>query len=126
MIDDIKRIGTDAPTRIAATTSVEELRSLEADLLGKKGDLTALKKGMGGLDPEERKIAGAALNEARERIESAVAERRSDLERAERAATVAAERLDLTELLEVPERGTVHLVTQTWDRLVDVFERNAA
>jgi phenylalanyl-tRNA synthetase alpha subunit len=121
MIDDIKRIGADAPARIAAATSVEELRSVEADLLGKKGELTALKKGMGALDPEGRKVAGAALNEERESIEAALASRRTELEAAERAATVASERLDLTELVDLPERGSLHLVTQTWDRLVDVF-----
>ena len=121
MIDDITRIAGAAPVLIADASSVDELRAVEADLLGKKGELTLLKKGMGGLDPEGRKAAGAALNEARESIEAALAVRRNDLERAERASMVATEQLDLTELLETPERGSLHLVTQTWDRLVDVF-----
>jgi len=49
MIEDIKRIGAEAPARIAAATSVEELRAVEADLLGKKGELTALKKDFSAL-----------------------------------------------------------------------------
>lgn len=121
MIDDITRITAEAPARIVAANSVDELRAVEGDLLGKKGELTALKKEMGALDPEGRRVAGAALNDARVVIETAIASRRADLELIERSALLAAERLDLTEILEVPERGSLHLVTQTWDRLVDVF-----
>jgi phenylalanyl-tRNA synthetase alpha chain len=121
MIDDITRIGADAPGRIAAASSLDELRAVEAELLGKKGELTALKKGIGALDPEPRRDAGLAMNEVRSAIDAAVAERRAALESAERALTLAAERLDLTEVVGGRERGSLHLVTQTWDRLVDVF-----
>jgi phenylalanyl-tRNA synthetase alpha chain len=121
MIDDITRIGAEAPGRIAAAATLDELRAVEAELLGKKGELTALKKGIGALDPEPRRDAGLAMNEVRAAVDAAVAERRAALESAERAVTLAAERLDLTEVVGGRERGSLHLVTQTWDRLVDVF-----
>ena len=121
MIDDITALIGSAPPRVAAAASLEELRAVESELLGKKGALTALKKRMGGLDPDQRREAGAALNEARAAIEGAIDERRRELDVAVRAATIDAERLDLSELVGEPQRGTVHLVTQTWDRLVDVF-----
>jgi phenylalanyl-tRNA synthetase alpha chain len=121
MIDDIARIGANAPARISAAATLEELRALEADLLGKAGELTALKKGLGALDPDERKIAGQAMNEARFSLEALLSDRRTVLENAQRAITLAGERLDLTEITDELQRGTVHLVTQTWDRLVDVF-----
>ena len=121
MIDDIARIAAGAPARVSAATTLDELRSLEAELLGKTGELTALKKGLGALDPDERKIAGQAMNEARTALESLLADRRQILESAERAIVIESERLDLTETVDELERGTVHLVTQTWDRLVDVF-----
>lgn len=121
MIDDITALAGDAPARVAAATSLDDLHVIEAELLGKKGALTALKKQMGGLDPDQRRAAGAALNEARATIESVIEARRIELEAAARSRMIAAERLDLTELTDTIERGTVHLVTQTWDRLVDVF-----
>ena len=121
MIDDIARIAAGAPARVSAATTLDELRSLEAELLGKTGELTGLKKGLGALDPDERKIAGQAMNEARTALESLLADRRQILESAERAIVIESERLDLTETVDELERGTVHLVTQTWDRLVDVF-----
>jgi len=121
MIDDLHRIGAEAPGRIAAAATLDDLRAVEGELLGKKGELTALKKGLGGLDPDGRRAAGQAMNEVRAAIDAALGERRAALETAARAVTLAAERLDLTEIVGGPERGSLHLVTQTWDRLVDVF-----
>jgi len=121
MIDDITRISDAAPATVLAATTLDELRVVESDLLGKKGSLAELKKGLGALDAEGRREVGAALNVARESIEQLVAERRRSLEAVERAAMIAAERLDLTETTGHRARGSVHLVTQTWDRLVDVF-----
>jgi phenylalanyl-tRNA synthetase alpha chain len=121
MIDEITRIGRDAPARVAEAVDLDALRSVEAELLGKKGELTSLKRRLGGLEPEQRRAAGQALNEVRSTLESAVADRRRALESATRALALASERLDLTELVEHRERGSLHLVTQTMDHLVDVF-----
>jgi phenylalanyl-tRNA synthetase alpha chain len=121
MIDEITRIGRDAPARVAEAVDLDALRSVEAELLGKKGELTSLKRRLGGLEPEQRRAAGQALNDVRSTLESAVADRRRALESATRALALASERLDLTELVEHRERGSLHLVTQTMDHLVDVF-----
>jgi phenylalanyl-tRNA synthetase alpha chain len=121
MIDDITRISDAAPAAVLTATTLDELRVVESDLLGKKGSLAELKKGLGALDAEGRREMGAALNVARESIEQLVSERRRSLEAVERATMIAAERLDLTETTGHRVRGSVHLVTQTWDRLVDVF-----
>lgn len=121
LIDEIAAVTTSAPARIDAAATLDDLRAVEAGLVGRKGTLTVLKKGMGALDPDGRRVAGAALNDALETVAAAVAARRTALEAAARAELVAAERLDLTEVSDRHSRGTVHLVTQTWDRLVDVF-----
>ena len=121
MIDEIAAIADAAPARIAAAASPGELRAIEAELIGRKGSLTLLKRGLGSLDVDRRRQAGAALNAAFVSVETAVAARREDLERSSLADVVARERLDLGEVPATPSRGTVHLVTQTWDRLVDVF-----
>lgn len=121
MIDDITRISSAAPAQVDAAATLENLRDLEAELLGKKGSLSELKKGLAGLDPEGRREVGAALNVARDTISALIVGRRAELEAEARAVVLAAERLDLTERIGGPNRGSVHLVTQTWDRLVDVF-----
>lgn len=121
MIDEIEAHEQQAATTIAAATSLDQLRTLETDVLGKKSALTGFKKRVGQLDAEERKLVGQRVNEARERLQSAIAARRADLERAERAEKLEAERLDLTEHAPESRRGRLHLVTQARDRLEDVF-----
>jgi len=121
MIDDIQRITADAGARVSAASTVEELRAVETEVLGRRSALTELKKQLGGLDPEQRKAVGMALNEALQSIEALVAARSADLAQSELASRVEAERLDLTEVEVARGRGHLHLVTQTHDRLEDVF-----
>ncbi|MCU0312345.1 MAG: phenylalanine--tRNA ligase subunit alpha [Acidimicrobiales bacterium] len=121
MTDDLPGLIDRALDQIAAAGHLDALRAVEAGLVGKSGEVTARKRGLGELAPEERRTAGQALNEARVRIEAAIAERQRALTEAARAELLAGERLDLTEALDHRRRGSLHLVTQTLDRLVDLF-----
>jgi len=120
-LDAIASARDAALARIAEVTDLGSARALDAELLGKRGALGSVKSGLGGLAPEERKDAGRALNEATAEVAAALAAAQAGLERAEHLATLAAERLDLTELTPRPRRGHLHLVTQTVERLEDVF-----
>jgi phenylalanyl-tRNA synthetase alpha chain len=119
--DDLPALLTDARSRISGAGSLAQLRTLEADLLGKRAPLVAAKARLGGLEPEARREAGRAINEARQAVEAALAERRAALEVHARQARLEAERLDLTEVVPRRRRGHLHLVTQARDRLEDVF-----
>lgn len=121
MIDELARIQSDGSDLLAAAENVDALAELQTRLLGKKSELTQLRRQLGSLDPDQRKEAGKALNSARSSLEQVAAERRSVLEGMERAAQFEAERLDLTEVPTTYERGHLHLVTQTQQRLEDVF-----
>jgi phenylalanyl-tRNA synthetase alpha chain len=121
LLDEIAAITASATPRIAAVGTLDELRELDAEVLGKRSALSSFKAKLGGLDHDGRRAVGGALNEARRTIESAVAERRADLEAIERRARIEAERLDLTEVPPGPGAGHLHLVTQAMERLEDVF-----
>ena len=122
MIEQLEQLQADAAARIAAAADLDGLHAVEIDVLGKRSTLTDLRKQLGGLDPDERRTLGQRLNDAKAQIEAAVVARRADLEATARTAQLAAERLDLTERLDpAPARGHLHLVTQTRDRLEDVF-----
>ncbi len=110
-----------ASAEISAASNLEELASVERSFIGKKGELVGLKKTLGSLEPDERKAAGQALNEAMSGLSAEVAARRADLASAAEAEQLASERLDLTEVMAEVERGHAHLVTQARDRLEDVF-----
>ena len=70
---------------------------------------------------DEKREVGRILNEAVAGAQAAADARRAELATAERAAQLAAERIDLTEVTARPTRGHAHLVTQAWERLEDVF-----
>jgi phenylalanyl-tRNA synthetase alpha chain len=117
-LDDIERSGASA---LMAATTLDELRAAQADVLGKRGTLTALNALLRQLEPEARKAAGASLNEARQRLSALAESRQVELDATDRAYRIEAERLDLSEVRRVHRRGSLNLVTQTRERLEDTF-----
>ena len=110
-----------AISEIEKTDDLESLKAIEPMLFGKKSTLGGLKRLMAEVDAEERATVGQALNQAQEAVREAHASARDTFESANRRVQLEAERLDLTESLQEPARGHLHLVTQTMERLEDVF-----
>ncbi len=124
---DIAAIEAAATARIAEAVTVDDLRAAEGELLGKRSALARLNAGLRDLSGEDRKTVGQAVNRARARLTASIELRRRDLEAADRSRSLAADRLDLTLAWRVPtpggipDRGHLHLVTQTRDELEDAF-----
>jgi phenylalanyl-tRNA synthetase alpha chain len=111
---------------LAETTSSADLSALDAvrvAVLGKKGELTELLKGLGRLPADERKSAGAAINAAKEAITAALDARRAELEAASLEKELRAAAIDVT----LPGRGQpvggLHPVTRTRLRIEAIFRR---
>ena len=124
MIEGYEQAAAHAGERLAAAADLDAVAVVERELLGRRSRFTAAKRRLGELDPGDRAEAGRRLNEARGRVEAAVAQARERLTALSRAERYAAERMDLTERLpqSLPlRRGHVHPVTQARDRLEDVF-----
>ncbi len=79
MEEKLKELQAAALAEIAGAKSTEELEAFAVRVLGKKGELTALLRGMGSLPPEQRPIMGQMVNGARQAIEGAMEERRAQL-----------------------------------------------
>lgn len=118
---DATRAEAEGLGRIAGAADLDDLRALESELLGRRSAFAVLGRALGELEPEERRQAGRALNQARSRIEAALAQRRGELEVAARADLVRADRLDLTEVIGSRAVGHLSLVTRTRWELEDVF-----
>ena len=118
---DLAALVADGLARVAAVASVDDLRLLHTELVGKRSTLAGLGRALGSLDPEARRARGAELQDARAGLEAALDERRRHLESTERAAALEADRLDLTEVMGGSSRGHIHLLAQTRDELEDVF-----
>ncbi|MBA3653383.1 MAG: phenylalanine--tRNA ligase subunit alpha [Actinobacteria bacterium] len=120
-MSDLAVLESDALARLGSASSLDQLRDAHGDLLGKRSPLNDVRKTLGALAPEDRKKLGQELNDLRSRLDAAFAAREEELLAAERAERVADERLDLTEVKGRRRRGSLHLVTQTRDRLEDTF-----
>ena len=122
MIEEVKRAAEAALGRVAQASTADEVRSLEAELLGKRGPFATFKSGLAVLATvDEKRAAGQAVNEATASVAEGLGRRRKELAAAERVRQLAAERIDLTEVMTRPRRGHPHVVTQAWERLEDVF-----
>ena len=121
MVEELQKLVAEAEARLGNASTLEAVKDVDAEFLGKKSALTAAKKQLGELDPDERRRVGSAVNEIRRRIESLVEASRRQLMAEARARRYEAERLDLTETRDHVRRGHSHLVTQSRDRLEDVF-----
>jgi phenylalanyl-tRNA synthetase alpha chain len=109
---------------LGAIRGCQDMNALElvkARFLGKQGALTELLKSLGGMEPEERKKAGARVNEAKQAIESVLKMRRDVLQEAELERKLKAETIDVT----LPGRGRgqggLHPVTRTLERIQALF-----
>ncbi|MDP1652273.1 MAG: phenylalanine--tRNA ligase subunit alpha [Rhodocyclaceae bacterium] len=118
---DLEKLIAQAIFDFARADELARLEDVKAVYLGKDGSLTALLKGLGKLPPEERKSAGAAINSAKARIESALAGRREALKIAQLEAQLAAEALDITLPGRGQARGSIHPVMRTLDRIEQLF-----
>ncbi len=118
---DLEELVARAEAQIAAAGDLRALDAVRVHYLGRKGELTARLKGLGGLPPEERRAMGQAVNAAKARLEQAVAARRAELEREAVAARLAAERVDVTLPGRGQAQGTLHPVTRVLARIEALF-----
>ena len=78
----LQQLSTETQAAIAAANDLAALDAVRVGVLGKKGRLTALLKGLGGMEPEARKAAGAQINVVKDEIQTALDARKTALETA--------------------------------------------
>jgi phenylalanyl-tRNA synthetase alpha chain len=120
-MDNLDTLVTQATADFAAASEPAKLEEAKARYLGKDGSLTVLLKGLGKLPPEEKKTAGAAINVAKQAVESALTARREALRLAQLEAQLAAESLDVTLPGRGETRGALHPVTRSLERIEQLF-----
>ena len=118
---DLEALRSHAVEAAGAARDTAALDALEVEVLGKKGGLTAILRGIGGLPPEDRPKVGAIANEVRMAVEAAVAAARTRLGSAELAARLAAEAVDVTTPGRPVHRGSLHPIIETAREIAQVF-----
>ena len=70
---DVNTLKDELVTIVEAANDLTTLEAARVQALGKKGKITGLMKTLGGMDPEERKTTGAALNVLKDEIAALIA-----------------------------------------------------
>lgn len=120
-MQNLDQLAQDAAAAFAATENPDTLEQIKATYLGKTGKITELLKGLGKLPPDDRKLAGAAINKAKEAIEAALNARRVDIRRVALESRLAEESLDVTLPGRGETKGGLHPVTRTLERIESLF-----
>lgn len=122
-MESVKLILEQALAEINASDQLSVLDDLRVRYLGKKGEITALLKSLGGMDHEARKAFGQAVNQAKVEVTDAVAARKQVLEEQSLNERLSREKIDVTLPGRGQQRGGLHPVTHTLQRMTDIFCR---
>lgn len=108
----------------AAKSALDEkqIEEIRVKYLGKKGELTALLKLMGGLAPEERPKMGQLVNDAKAQVEKTIAERKMRLKEKATELKLKAETIDITLPEKEVEKGGLHPLSIVTNDLIDIFQ----
>ena len=121
MEQELQRIKEVALTAIKAATNQQALQDVRVKYLGKKGEVTALLKGLGKLSPEERPKMGAFVNAVRETLEAELDKIKSSMETAAMNARLEEEKIDITLPGRAPKTGHIHPLTTVNEMIEDFF-----
>ena len=94
MKEKVAQLKEQAQSSIESAASLQELEEIRVSLLGKKGELTEISKGMKTLSPEERPVIGQLVNETREFISQILDEKNNQLKEKEKRARLEQEILE--------------------------------
>lgn len=111
----------EAVAAIGVVESLDDLQKVKVDFLGKKGKLTAILRGMGGLTPEERPVVGQLANEVRAYLTSMIEKKEKALEDQALADRLNQEKIDVTLPGTVQTTGSIHPMTAIVEQIEDVF-----
>jgi len=118
---DLSALVAQATAEVAAAADLQALDQLRVQYLGKKGVLTEQMKALGQLSAEERPAAGQKINEAKAEVQQAIEARKQGLEQARLNARLASETIDVSLPGRGQQRGGLHPVSITMERIEALF-----
>ena len=123
MEKELASLRHEAAQELAQVTHIDRLNEIRIKYLGKKGSLTSMLRGLGGLSQEERPRMGQIVNEIRVELEQIISLKNEELKEAQLAIKLASEKIDVT----LPGRrvnvGHKHPLMLTLDRIKETFMR---
>ncbi|HIW48739.1 MAG TPA: phenylalanine--tRNA ligase subunit alpha [Firmicutes bacterium] len=121
MKEKLKQIHQAALESLAEVKEAKALDEMKVSLLGKKGELTGILKGMKDLSPEERPVIGELANQVRKDIEEKIEEMKKRLAAEELEKRLEKERIDVTMPGKQCACGHKHPMTNVIDEICQIF-----
>lgn len=121
MQEQIDAIREEAQALLAQVSSLQDVESARIRLLGRKGNLTELRRALAGLADEERPTWGKAINALSREIVEALDAAQTSMQEAERSVALEDEGIDVSLPGRQPNLGGLHPITQTIDRIREIF-----
>ncbi|MFC3149718.1 phenylalanine--tRNA ligase subunit alpha [Litoribrevibacter euphylliae] len=122
-MENLKPLVEQALNAVKESDNAQALDQIRVQYLGKKGELTQLLKGLGALSAEERPLAGAKINEAKQEVQQAINVRKECLANEELNQKLASETIDVTLPGRAQATGSIHPVTRTLERIESFFAK---
>ncbi len=119
----INIIITKAQKAVAKANDLKDLDDARVLYLGKKGELTALLKGVSKLPKEDRPVMGDTINQAKVEIQKLIETRKDELEEIALEKRILEEKIDVTLPGRNVEKGGLHPITQTLNHIENIFTK---
>jgi len=121
MREKLEKIKEVALKDLKAAANGPELEAIRVRYLGKKGELTSILRGMGGLSEEERPSIGKLVNEVRESVEGFITKATEKIKRNEKESNLKSEKIDISMPGKSQIKGKRHPIDLTQDLIKDIF-----
>ena len=121
MQTQLNKILEDAKAKLKEVDTQAQVDEVRVRVLGKKGKLTEILRGMGKLSPEERKTTGQMANAVRSEIEKMLDAKFAEVKEAAKKAQFKLEKIDVTEPGRPTDLGVKHPLTITMEEISKVF-----
>ncbi len=120
-MDDIANLKAKILQQVAGAADLDALETIRVAAVGKKGEVSLMMRGLGKMTPEEKKIAGPALNALKNEINSALTARKAGLEDDALNERLRTEWLDVTAPARPMGQGSVHPISQVTEEIIAIF-----
>ncbi len=122
MKQQLEQIKTAALKAIAAAQNSADCENVRVKYLGKKGELTAILKMMGGLSPEERPIMGQLVNAAKAEVDVALSKKVTQMQLLAEELKLKEETIDITMPAKTAKTGKLHPLNTVLNDMIDIFQ----
>ena len=121
--DNVEKLRQEAQAALEKAATREEVQNWHRDYLGRKGHITTVMRGLGGIPKEDRAAAGEAVNALKGALEELLEQRQAALERAELEAKSRAVDFDISLPGRPVSLGRLHPTTTTLREIISILER---